>query len=399
MPTGPVHRFYKQCCERSTNAATALLELRPGPLAPRCTRLPALQRWPPTAMFLEGLQTGKVIDAEQIGSRGILSIRLVSGVVASGGNADILKGEVYLPGQATGPPTLVAIKVITVKRAGVDQERIRRELNAVRLAKHDHILPFIAALQTEKYTILVSRFMGNGNMAEYLAANPGAKKEPLISQVADAVDHLHNSLKLVHGDIKCQNVLVSDGGQALLTDFGLSTTVGEAVGGDRTVTAIRQSNTTRFAAPEILDDSATSPLGKLRSKTTQSDVYAFGMLIIQAFTGAHPWPGLTDARIYRNAYEKVQYPRPAKSVEIGLTDPWWHLCEMCLKYERDERPTMRAICSSIKMILGIREERTKAYPSINFVIASIIEAIEMNVEKVIPCRNVRSFRPPNFGRF
>lgn len=80
-------------------------------------------------------------------------------------------------------------------------------------------------------------------------------------------------------------MLVDDNGNARLADFGLTTTVDKAENDPTTVTAIRQQNTLRFAAPELLtegEDGTSSAPTKLRSKTVQSDVYAFGMLILQA---------------------------------------------------------------------------------------------------------------------
>ncbi|EJD46477.1 kinase-like protein, partial [Auricularia subglabra TFB-10046 SS5] len=149
---------------------------------------------------------------------------------------------------------------------------------------HRHILPFLGTLDTNMYTILVSAFMEKGSMMEYIEANPAARKEPLIVQIAEAVSHLHRLLGLVHGDLKCQNVLISDDGNALLADFGLSTTVEKQAGDGPTATAIRASNTLRFAAPELLKDDARSPSRMIRSKTTETDVFAFGMLMIQAST-------------------------------------------------------------------------------------------------------------------
>ncbi|EJD35782.1 kinase-like protein, partial [Auricularia subglabra TFB-10046 SS5] len=102
-----------------------------------------------------------------------------------------------------------------------------------------------------------------------------------LLQVSDAVGYLHESLRIVHGDLKCENVLVSDDGHALLTDFGLSTFIDKPESENTTNTLIREFNTLRFAAPEILRGAARSASGRIRSKTQESDVYAFGMLILQ----------------------------------------------------------------------------------------------------------------------
>ncbi|EJD41837.1 kinase-like protein, partial [Auricularia subglabra TFB-10046 SS5] len=131
----------------------------------------------------------------------------------------------------------------------------------------------------------------NGNLLDFLRRRPYAPRQSLILQVAEGIDFLHRSVGLVHGDLKCENVLVASGETAVLADFGLSTTVDSR--GDTTATAIREWNTLCFSAQELLLDEAVdlSQSGKIRSKTTMSDVYAFGMLILQVrtFKRAYPW--------------------------------------------------------------------------------------------------------------
>lgn len=123
------------------------------------------------------------------------------------------------------------------------------------------------------------------------------------------------------------NVLVSNDGNALLADFGLSTTIQKAESEATTATGIRQRNSLRFTAPELLleEPDNTEPEGddplspgaqiieirvpqpgtsellleqsvskehggsnhsspgrkRRRSKTPASDVYAFGMLVLE----------------------------------------------------------------------------------------------------------------------
>ena len=71
--------------------------------------------------------------------------------------------------------------------------------------------------------------------------------------------------------------MISDSGEALLADFGLSTFAEKSQAASATLSGIRAMHTVRFAAPEILlgEDHAVV------SKTRECDVYAFGMLIIE----------------------------------------------------------------------------------------------------------------------
>lgn len=83
-------------------------------------------------------------------------------------------------------------------------------------------------------------------------------------------------------------MLVSDEGNALLADFGLSTAIAKAASDVTTVTAIRMLWTARFSAPELLagDTRGSDEAGQTRhrSKTPATDIYAFGMLMIQVMS-------------------------------------------------------------------------------------------------------------------
>jgi serine/threonine protein kinase len=87
-----------------------------------------------------------------------------------------------------------------------------------------------------------------------------------LREAASAVDYLHN-LQLVHGDIKAANILVSDDGHALLTDFGLA-----KLSSGATSTGLSGAGTTRWQSPELFEGGR---------KTLESDIYAFGMLIVE----------------------------------------------------------------------------------------------------------------------
>ena len=105
-----------------------------------------------------------------------------------------------------------------------------------------------------------------GTLSAYLALNPSVRRMPLVVEIAQAIGYLH-SIKIIHGDVKAANVLISDDGHTLLCDFGL--TRHDHV---LTSTTMSGSGTLRWQAPELWDGA---------HKSYASDIYAFAMTIVE----------------------------------------------------------------------------------------------------------------------
>ncbi|EJD06836.1 kinase-like protein, partial [Fomitiporia mediterranea MF3/22] len=86
---------------------------------------------------------------------------------------------------------------------------------------------------------------------------------------------------VVHGDIKAQNILITQGHQTLLADFGLSR-ICEAAG----FTTQTVNGSCRWMATELLRVSAED---RPTQTTTVSDVWSFGMTILEVLTGKPPF--------------------------------------------------------------------------------------------------------------
>ncbi|CAE7173009.1 unnamed protein product [Rhizoctonia solani] len=118
----------------------------------------------------------------------------------------------------------------------------------------------------DQYLGMVSEWMDNGNIREYLLKHPDADRYQLCAQVASGLEYMHNR-STVHGDLKAVNILVSADGIAKLSHLESS------VLSEVSSLALFANSTTRWAAPEIL-------LEEVQQKTTQTDVYALGMTML-----------------------------------------------------------------------------------------------------------------------
>lgn len=111
-----------------------------------------------------------------------------------------------------------------------------------------------------------------------------------------------------------------------------------------------------FPAPELLIDNAQSSSRdslsmRVRSKTPQSDVYAFGMLVLQTFTGRLPWPDCSSEIVMMKllAPKRAVHPRPGANITaLGLSDAWWDVCLACWEFDPERRPSIGDVWSKLR---------------------------------------------------
>ncbi|KAI5118018.1 hypothetical protein M0805_003455 [Coniferiporia weirii] len=128
---------------------------------------------------------------------------------------------------------VVAVKIVTKTdiEGQDDPEQAWRHFNnevAIwRTLNHEHILPLFCVEHTVHADFLVMLFCPAGSLYDILKrdghpALPHDDAGMLFRQVVRGLRYLHETVRLVHGDIKLENVLVDEAGMCRISDFGLS---------------------------------------------------------------------------------------------------------------------------------------------------------------------------------
>ncbi|CAE7191820.1 unnamed protein product [Rhizoctonia solani] len=256
-------------------------------------------------------------------------------IVSGGGFGDIWKGRLY-------SGTKVAIKAWrtnTMEQAGYKTlKRAARELYI--WSRMDH--PNIHRLQgvilfRDQYLGMVSEWMENGNLHEYLRQHPFTDRYQLCIHVASGLKYMH-SHNMIHGDLKAANVLVSSDGIARLSDFDFSI-MSEVTSLVFSESSNTRAGSIRWTAPEML-------LSNVPKRTTQSDVYALGMEI---FTGDVPYPECRQDFTVLNTVAKGVLPtRPLERIkENHQGNSMWQLLSNCWDRNPCERPSSRQVYDTL----------------------------------------------------
>ncbi|KAG8723789.1 hypothetical protein FRC09_001757 [Ceratobasidium sp. 395] len=154
------------------------------------------------------------------------------------------------------------------------------------------------------------------------------------------------------------NILISDAGEPLLSDFG------NAILQERTLeftdTTTKRSISLRWTAPELLSQCQYSP---------QADVYALGMTILEVVTGAIPYVGIKDISVI-TAIVSGRLPARPEHIPAASKDgnTLWMLLNHCWAFSPGSRPTASEVKEVVAKITpeGLtycRENERKRYAS------------------------------------
>ena len=194
----------------------------------------------------------------------------------------------------------VAIKVLPFSLAFDKEfvERFQREARTSAKLEHPGIIPIYRVGKSGRVIYFVMKFLRGKPLASVLGARgslpPGEIRQVLV-QVARALAYAHKS-GIVHRDIKPDNIMFDEHGQAVVTDFGIAKA---ATGGKLTGTGM-SIGTPHYMSPEQ---------ARAQQLDGRSDIYSLGVVAYQCLTGSVPFDGEDSFSIgYKHIMEEVPTP-------------------------------------------------------------------------------------------
>jgi len=174
----------------------------------------------------------------------------------------------------------VAIKFILPQFANQPDfiRRFETEAQLVARLEHPHIVPLFDFWRDPDGAYLVMRLLRGGSLRDVLEEMGKFNLEStahMLDQITAALATAHRS-GVVHSDLKPDNILLDEDGNAYLSDFGISQVIG------REATDDSVSGSLAYISPDQLRSEPPSP---------QMDIYSLGIILYEMLTGKHPFDG------------------------------------------------------------------------------------------------------------
>ncbi|GKV12918.1 hypothetical protein SLEP1_g24001 [Rubroshorea leprosula] len=248
--------------------------------------------------------------------------------------------------------SVVVIKCIAKTSCKSDEAEFLDGLKILTSLKHENLVRLrgFCCSKGRGECLLIYDFVPNGNLFQYLDVQQGSgivlewsTRISIINGIARGIGYLHgskgNKPALVHQNISAENVLIDRKYNPLLSNSGLHKLLAD----DIVFSTLKASAAMGYLAPEY------TTTGRFNEK---SDVYAFGMIVLQILSGKREVTQFTRQAAEASRYEdfidtnlegKFSDSEAAKLGEIAL---------LCTHESPNHRPSMENVMQELSGLIG-----------------------------------------------
>ncbi|XP_026409061.1 calmodulin-binding receptor-like cytoplasmic kinase 3 [Papaver somniferum] len=250
-------------------------------------------------------------------------------------------------------------QVVAIKRAKKEnlislQAEFSSEVELLSKIEHRSLVRLLGYVDKGNERIIITEFVPNGTLREHLDGQRGKildfyQRLEISIDVAHALAYLHlyAEKQIIHRDVKSSNILLTENLRAKVADFGFARAGPTDV--EKTHISTKVKGTAGYLDPEYL---------RTYQLTPKSDVFSFGILLIEILTGRRPveMKRASDERItIRWAFKTFNAGKAAEMldpsmkevVHTGILSKMFSLAFQCAAPTRGDRPNMKEVAEQL----------------------------------------------------
>ncbi|KAH3903197.1 related to Serine/threonine-protein kinase STE11 [Saccharomycodes ludwigii] len=166
-------------------------------------------------------------------------------------------------------------------------EALQHEMNLLKDLHHENIVSYYGSSEENNTLNIFLEYVPGGSVSSMLNSY-GPFEPPLIKnftrQILIGISYLHRK-NIIHRDIKGANILIDIKGCVKITDFGISKKLSPLNKDSKANKRASLQGSVYWMAPEVVKQIAT---------TSKADIWSVGCVVIEMFTGKHPFPDFSQ---------------------------------------------------------------------------------------------------------
>lgn len=276
--------------------------------------------------------------------------------LGQGGFGSVYKGEL---------PDGMQVAVKKLEGIGQGKKEFRAEVCTIGSIHHVHLVKLKGFCTEGAHRLLVYEFMGNGSLDKLIFKNnrkgrllDWETRYSIALGTAKGLAYLHEACdpKIIHCDIKPENVLLDDNYLARVSDFGLA----KLMNRDQSHVFTTVRGTRGYLAPEWISNHAISE---------KSDVFSFGMVLLEIIGGRKNYdsketaervhfPSYAFQKMKEGSFREILDPELKmngnhESVSTAVKVALW-----CIQEEMDRRPPMTKVVQMLEGVCDVPQPLT-----------------------------------------